>query len=150
MGRICSADIILDTKLTNSVIALIVNQGATLGLQYHKYETGQQLLSINEALNIIIKELINAERHPWRLSGNVDFSIQNSNQLLEAMLKFAHFHEKLTRVALVSLSSPWCQDKSDDKCCTPDWDLYITLLLELCKDFAIIEISTHDEYFNWD
>ena len=152
MGRICFSAVTLDTRLTDNTIKTVLIRGSSLGFQFYachiiKSSMEKKYLSGNEAHAIITTKLSNSKHDPLCESGDIDFDIEGKS----ANLYFAPREQNFTRLSLRSLSSPWCQDKSDtSKRCIPDWNLYIVLLLELCKDFAILELSTYDEYFNWD
>jgi hypothetical protein len=146
MGRICSATSKVDANLDMTFVKTILEVGYKIGFKYHASGFLEKFLSIDEAVNIIIQEL-NSENDTRYMKqyGSVNFTFQENFP----SICFYCYQANVTNVELLTVSHPWCQDKSDtSKRCTPDWDLYITLLLELCKDFAILEISTDDEYFN--
>ena len=148
MGRCCSVSAVLDAKLDSAVIQSVLTHGLRLGFQYYMYSGVptsriKHTLSIPEAVDHVIKEL-NTSRHDiFGQRGNVDFNFQNN----APFLIFLPPHATTSRVTLSTPGIPWFKQDTDDTII--DFDLYITLLLELCKDFAILEISTDDEYFNY-
>ena len=147
MGRICSATLKVDINLDAIFVKTILEIGYKIGFRYYASGISENILSVDEAVNIVVQELNskNSTRH-MKQYGAVNFQFQENFP----SICFYSYQPNITNVELLTVSHPWCQDKTDtSKRCTPDWDLYITLLLELCKDFAILEILTDDEYFNW-
>jgi hypothetical protein len=150
MGRICAACITIDAKLDSTLVKKILAYGSTLGFKYYfdiaiGSSVKRAYLSIDQAADNIIDELIDSEHDIFGQSGKVSFGFQENDPII----RFCNYTPDQTSIRLLTVGYPWCKKKPDEKKGTPDWDLYITLLLQLCKDFAILEISTDDEYFNY-
>lgn len=150
MGRIYFVGAILDIKLDDHLVKSILTQGSKLGMQYYARKTPESSveknLSINEAHDIITNKL-NSSDNFLGPSGSIDFNMHDN----QANLYFAPKDRYLTYLSIGSANIPWCKDPSDnnnDRIL--NWVLYITILINICKDFAILELSSHDEYFNWD
>ena len=150
MGRICAASVTIDAKLNSLIVKKILTHGSTLGFKYYfDLASGPSVkrayLSVDQAVEMITDELIDSEDDTFGQSGKISFGFQENDPII----RFCNSNTGTASIRLLTVGYPWCKEKQNDKRGTTNWDLYINLLLEVCKDFTILEISTDDEYFNY-
>jgi hypothetical protein len=136
MSSFYSVEVILNAHHNENNITRIIEHGTDLGFIYYGWDKTPSpiILTSQEAKTFLLTILTGDENDLSDAYLTVVFKDTDFLMRIDPI-------ENYTRISIFSFGQPW-QRQIDRDSYTIDFARYIRLVLELCKDFPILELTT--------